>query len=76
MPMVCPGCNLSVDPIRVFDRSPRTGKGYLITKCPRERCGFNIDIEEWSGKRVPPPPPDKKKPGDGDDGRSFWKYGF
>lgn len=72
--MVCPGCNLSVVPIKLFDRSPKTGKPYLLTKCPRERCGRFIDIEDYTGKPVPPA--GQKKSGPSDDGRSFWRYGL
>lgn len=71
---VCPGCRLSVVPIKLFDRSPRTGKPYLLTRCPRERCGFFIDIEDYTGKSVPPQGDKKPDPGDG--GRSFWRYGL
>lgn len=74
MPVICPGCKLAVDPIKLFDRSPKTGKPYLLVRCPRERCGRFIDIEDYTGKSVPPS--DKKKPEDGDKSRSFWRYGF
>lgn len=67
----CPGCGQSVDPIRIFDRSPKTGKPYLIVQCPRERCKFNIDIEPYTGK---PAPKVDEKPDD--TGRSFWRYGM
>lgn len=72
---VCPGCGLRVEPIRTFERSPKTGKVWTIVKCPRERCGFNIDIEE-EYTRPPKPPVDKKKSDPGDGGRSFWRYGI
>ncbi len=44
--MVCPGCNLSIEPIRIFEQSKKSKQWWRITKCPRERCGFNIDIDE------------------------------
>ena len=43
---VCKGCNLSIIPIRIFGQSKKSKQWWLITKCPRERCGFNIDIEQ------------------------------
>lgn len=73
MATICPGCNLSVEPIKLFDRSPKTNKPYLLTRCPRERCGFFIDIEDWTGK---PTPKNKEKSDDGDQRRSFWRYGL
>lgn len=72
MATICPKCNLSVDPLRVFDRSKASGKEYIILRCPRERCGFNIDIEEYISK--PLPPADKKKSSKKDGGGSFWRY--
>lgn len=75
--MVCPGCNLRIEPIYVYDRSPKTKKPYLILRCPRERCGFNIDIEEYIGQR--PKRAENKQERDkgvGGDGGSFWRYGL
>lgn len=76
--MVCPGCNLSIEPIYVFDRSPKSKQPYLITKCPRERCGFNIDIEEYTGQRKKhtDDKPERNKDIGGDGGKSFWRYGL
>ena len=77
--MVCPGCNLRIEPIYVYDRSPKTKKPYLILRCPRERCGFNIDIEEYIGqrpKRLENKPPDRSKDIGGDGGKSFWRHGL
>lgn len=74
--MVCPGCNFRIEPIYIFDRSPKTKKPYLITKCPKSSCGFNIDIEDYTGprrKRLNDPP----RPDDGGEGgKSFWRYGL
>ena len=72
--IVCPGCGQRISPIKVFDRSPKTGKPYLLTQCPRERCKFFIDLEDYTGKAVPTQ--HKEKPADGDSGRSFWRYGL
>lgn len=74
MATICPGCNLAVEPIKLFDRSKTTGKPYLLTKCPRERCGFFIDIEDYTGKAVPPA--NKKKSSEDDSRRTFWRYGL
>lgn len=75
--MVCPGCNLSIEPIYVYDRSPKTKKPYLILRCPKERCGFNIDIEEYIGQRPKRVENNEKKSKDvGGDGGSFWRYGL
>jgi len=62
---VCPGCKLRVEPIRVFECDDRTKKWWRITRCPRERCNYNLDLERCD------------KPGTGsrakgeDDGRYF-----
>ncbi len=45
MSEICPGCRLSIDVIKIFERSPKTGKEWLISRCPRERCSYNLDIE-------------------------------
>lgn len=45
--MICPGCNQRVEPVKSFENSPKTGKQWVITRCPRERCGFNLDIESY-----------------------------
>lgn len=74
MATICPGCHLSVEPIKLFDRSPKTGKPYLLTRCPRERCGYFLDVEDYTGKSVPPE--SKKKPGDNIERRNFWRYGL
>lgn len=62
---ICPGCNLNVDPVRIFEKSLKGNKWWRITKCPRERCGFNMDLEECD---KPGPSYMKSKEG----GRSFW----
>lgn len=72
--VICPGCHTSVEPIFVFERSPRTKKPYLITKCPKERCGFNIDIADYTGqrkKRIADKPRENDKGGE-----SAWRYGL
>lgn len=71
---VCPGCGYRVEPIYIFDRSPRTKKPYLITQCPRERCKFNIDITDYTGQRKKGAEDNKKDDGEG--GKSFWRYGL
>lgn len=79
---ICSGCHLRVEPIRTFEQSKKSKQWWRITKCPRERCGFNIDIEECdkpgasTGKTTIYPPPDKKKSKDDDSDRSFWNYGL
>lgn len=45
MAIVCEGCKFRVEPVRHFEKSPRADKWWRITSCPRERCGFNIDID-------------------------------
>lgn len=70
--MVCPGCGNRIEPIYIFDRSPKTKRPYLITKCPRERCGYNIDIEDYTGQRKEHAKNNKKEDSDG--GKSFWRY--
>jgi hypothetical protein len=67
--IVCPGCGLRVEPIRVFEKSPKSSQWWRIIKCPRERCNFNIDINECD---KPGPGRNKDKP---DDGGSFWRPG-
>lgn len=62
---VCGKCGYRVTPIRVFGRSPKTGKQWTIIKCPRESCGFNIDILEGYGK-------DPKNKQDRQDGSRGW----
>lgn len=76
--MVCPGCGYRIEPIFIYDRSPKTKKPYLITKCPKERCGFNIDIEEYVGQRKKriENNPERDKDIGGDGGKSFWRYGL
>lgn len=76
--MVCPGCNLRIEPIYIFDRSPKSGKPYLIVRCPRERCGFNIDIEDYTGprkKHTDDKSPRAKDIG-GDGGKQGWRFGL
>lgn len=68
---VCLGCGYRVTPIKLFDRDPKTNKPYLLTQCSRDSCKFFIDIEDYTGKSVPK---NKKEPGDGNSGRSFWRY--
>lgn len=62
---LCPKCQRNVEPIKVFDRSPKTKKPYLITRCSYERCKWNFDIEDYTG----PKSPEREV----DDGRRFWK---
>jgi hypothetical protein len=65
--IVCPGCKLRVETIRVFEQSKKSKQWWRITKCPRERCGFNIDLAECDK------PGSSKRLDDGNDGRSFWQ---
>lgn len=75
--MVCPGCNRRVEPIYVFERDPKSKKSWLITKCPYERCGFNIDLELYTGQRKKRPEDNKREEGGGENGgKSFWRYGL
>jgi len=76
--MVCPGCGFRIEPIYIFDRSPKTGKPYLIVRCPRERCSFNIDIEDYTGprKKRAEDKPQKSKDIGGDGGKSGWRFGL
>lgn len=64
--IVCQGCQLSVIPIRVFAQSKKSKQWWLITKCPRERCGFNIDLEQCGD------PGHNTKSETRDERRSFW----
>ncbi len=47
MSEICPGCKLSVDPLDIIEKSPKNGKEWRITRCPRERCSYNIDIAPY-----------------------------
>lgn len=71
--VVCSGCGYRIEPIFVFERSPKTKKLYLITRCPKDSCNFNIDIEESTDP--PKRRPINKKRDDGEGGKSFWRYG-
>lgn len=48
--VICPGCNQRVAPARSIVRSDKSGKQYRLYRCPRERCGFYIDIEDFPPK--------------------------
>lgn len=65
MDTICAGCKLRVEPITVFEKSPRSSKWWSITRCPRERCGFNIDIDEANDPN--------SRPIDKGGNRYFWK---
>ena len=65
--IVCPGCNLSVTPIRVMEKAPNTKQWWRITKCPRERCKRNIDVEKYDKFKH------NSRPDEDDEGRSFWR---
>lgn len=62
---VCLGCNLRVEPIRVTEKD-KTGKLWTITRCPRDRCNFNIDIIESAADP-------KSRTNLKDQRRNFWK---
>jgi len=72
MAIICPGCNLSIEPIAIFEHDAKTKQWWRITKCPRERCSFNLDIHECDK----PAPKSTKKPIDVDDKQSGWRYGL
>jgi len=75
--MVCPGCGYRIEPIYVYDRDPKTGKPWLITKCPKDRCGFNIDLDEYTGQRKKRAKDNERAKDVGEDGgKSFWRYGL
>lgn len=75
--IVCPGCGFRVTPIYIFDRSPKTKKPYLITRCPKSSCNFNIDIEDYTGKPRRRPEDNKKDNDNGENGgKSYWRYGL
>lgn len=61
MPIVCVGCGLRVSPIEVFEPDARKKTGWIITRCPRERCGFNIDIAEASDHHRSPKDKDGRR---------------
>ena len=63
---VCQGCGLRVEPIKVFEQSKKSKQWWRITKCPRERCGFNIDLEQCGD------PGGSPKSKTRDERRSFW----
>src|SRR4029077_14395198 len=63
--IVCPGCNIRVTPIRTFERAKQSAQWWRITKCPRERCGFNIDLEKCDNPG--------RGPQTNDNERSFWR---
>lgn len=73
--MVCPGCGYRIEPIFIYDRDPKTKKPWLITKCPKSSCGFNIDLVEYTGQRKKRSE-DKTRPNDSGEGKSFWRYGL
>lgn len=61
--MICLRCQRSVEPIKLFEKSPQSEQWWLITRCPNERCNFNFDCE-------PHIKPAKKSK---DAGRAFWR---
>lgn len=63
--VICGGCGQRVEPTKILACSPKTKKQYWIVRCPRWRCGFNLDIEDY----VPSPKRPERKD---DGGRSFW----
>lgn len=65
----CPGCGMAVEPVRAFERDPATRKWWRVSKCPRERCGFNIDLDECDN------PGRNAGPGTGDRRRNVWQDG-
>lgn len=73
MSIICQGCGYRVETVKIFDRSKKTGKPYLLTKCARESCGFFADIEDYTGKSVPPQNKSESGVGDEKRGRGFWR---
>lgn len=71
MARICSRCNRSVEPIHIYDRAKKSGRIYLITQCPHERCGFFFDAEDWTGKTVPPA--NKKRLDSEGKQRSIWR---
>lgn len=68
MHLICIGCQKSVEPITVFERSPDSNKEWRITRCPREACKFNLDIEQYKAIKYPK--------GEKGGGRYFWDGNF
>ncbi len=62
MHIVCIGCQKSVEPITVFVKSKDSLKEWRITKCPRDSCNFNMDIEQHKAIKYSQP----------EKGRYFW----
>jgi len=77
--IICQGCQLHIEPIKVFERDLKTKKWWSITKCPRERCGFNVDLVECD-KPAPKGPRallSPRKPEIEDDkNASGWRFGL
>lgn len=47
---ICPGCQRSVKPLEKLEYDKTIRKHWMISYCPFERCGFNIDLEPMSLK--------------------------
>lgn len=75
--MVCPGCGYRIEPIYIYDRDPKTKKPWLITKCPKSHCGFNINLEEYTGQRKKRSKDNERGKNVGEDGgKSNWRFGL
>lgn len=54
--IICYKCSRSVVPLERRERDKKGRKTWLITYCPYERCGANLDIQLastiglWNGK--------------------------
>jgi hypothetical protein len=44
MSLICWKCRRSVEPLERREKDKKTGKRWLITYCPFERCNANLDI--------------------------------
>ena len=63
---ICGGCGFRVEPVGEFEKDRDGKRWWLITRCPRERCRFNIDLELYER-----PIGDRKNARN--ERRNFWK---
>lgn len=42
---MCPECDRSIEPLVRWEKDKKTKKTWMITYCPYDRCGFNLDLE-------------------------------
>lgn len=48
---LCPRCRRSVEPLGAFEKDADGKRWWLITRCPFERCSYNLDIELYDKPR-------------------------